>query len=195
MLYTGAAPNRIAPGGLYVYVFSFRARGGSFPDLAATLEGKADMQDVPPKPTPKAAPFKLRAQMLEQGRSDTVMARSDSMVARLKVYASGGENALHTHAHEDHLFLILQGSARFYDETDAITDVPKNSGILLPAGAFYRFEATSTEPLVLFRVGAKTSTPLPGDASRLAPDGRPLPGNSKENKRVPVIVKEGEWFE
>lgn len=147
-----------------------------------------------PSTAPKQAqPFKLRAQMLEQGRSDTTVAKSECMTARLKVYASGGENALHTHANEDHLFLILQGSARFYDETGGTTDVVKNSGIMLPAGAFYRFEATSEEPLVLFRVGAKVG--VTSREARLGPDGKPLPGNSIENKRVPVIVRDGEWFE
>lgn len=140
-----------------------------------------------------ATPFKLRAPLLDQGRSDTTVARTENMVARLKVYASGGENALHTHPNEDHMFLVLAGSARFYDETGAITDVETNGGMMLPAGAFYRFEATSAEPLVLMRVGCRAGTP--SGAGRMGIDGKPLPGNSKENKQVPVIVREGAWFE
>ena len=137
--------------------------------------------------------FTLRAPLLDQGRSDTTIASTDNMVARLKVYASGGENGLHTHPHEDHMFLILAGSARFYDKDGNETDVPTHSGIMLPAGAYYRFEATSTEPLVLMRVGCRTSDkPMSG---RLNIEGKPMPGDSKENKQVEMVVRPGAFFE
>lgn len=162
------------------------------PDTSPALAASAG--PAPAQPERKCATaFKLRAPLLDQGRSDTTVARTDNMVARLKVYASGGENALHTHPDEDHMFLILAGSARFYDETGATTDVVKNSGIMLPAGAYYRFEATSTEPLVLMRVGCRSGKP--GGPGRMGIDGQPLAGDSKENKQGPVIVREGAWFE
>ena len=59
--------------------------------------------------------FKMRAQMLDKGRTNTALARTENMWATLKVYASGGENGLHTHPNEDHTFIVLQGSARYYD--------------------------------------------------------------------------------
>ena len=106
------------------------------------------------KPTLKQPSFfKLRAQLLEQGRTNTLLARTDNMWATLKVYASGGENGLHMHPHEDHTFVVLQGRARYYDSDGGYTDVGKHEGIMLPAGAYYWFEATSKEPLVLVRVG------------------------------------------
>ena len=52
--------------------------------------------------------------MLAQGRTDTVLAATEDLSVRLKVYSSGGENELHAHPTEDHVFVILQGSARFY---------------------------------------------------------------------------------
>jgi mannose-6-phosphate isomerase-like protein (cupin superfamily) len=137
--------------------------------------------------------FTLRAPLLDQGRSDTTVASTDNMVARLKVYASGGENGLHTHPHEDHMFLILAGSARFYDKDGNETDVPTHSGIMLPAGAYYRFEATSKEPLVLMRVGCRTSDK--SMSGRLNIEGKPMPGDSKENKQVEPIVRPGVYFE
>src|SRR5262245_53963893 len=112
---------------------------------------RAGMQATVEKP----AFFKLRAQMLEKGRTNTPLARTDNMWATLKVYASGGENGLHTHPHEDHTFIVLQGSARYYDADGGHTDVGKHEGIMLPAGAYYWFEATSEEPLVLVRVGCR----------------------------------------
>ena len=138
-------------------------------------------------------PFKLRAQLLDQGRSDTPIVKTDNMAMRLKVYASGGENGLHTHPNEDHMFLVLDGSARFYDKDGNTTDVAKNGGVMLPAGAYYRFEATSKEPLVLVRVGCRVGEQ--GMAGRLDIDGNVMPGNSKANKQVPKIVREGAWFE
>lgn len=141
----------------------------------------------------KPTVFKLRAQLLEQGRTDTVVARTDNMVARLKVYASGGENALHTHPNEDHMFVVLQGSARFFDADGGHTDVGRHQGIMLPAGAYYRFLATSEEPLVLIRIGCRIG---PQSAvGRLNVEGEPMPGNSQENKTVPVVYREGEFFE
>jgi len=137
--------------------------------------------------------FKMRAQMLEKGRTNTPLARTDNMWAILKVYASGGENGLHTHPNEDHTFIVLQGSARYYDADGGHTDVGKHEGIMLPAGAYYWFEATSKEPLVLVRIGCRVGAQ---DASgRLNMRGEPMPGDSTENKRVPVAVRDGEFFE
>jgi mannose-6-phosphate isomerase-like protein (cupin superfamily) len=141
----------------------------------------------------KASFFKMRAQMLEKGRTNTLLGKTDNMWATLKVYASGGENGLHTHPNEDHTFLVLQGKARYYDADGGYTDVGKHEGIMLPAGAYYWFEAIGKEPLVLVRIGCKVG---PQDArGRLNIKGQPMPGDSKENKRVPVVYREGEYFE
>ena len=156
------------------------------------MSTQAAKQDV--KPTAKKASFfKMRAQMLEKGRTNTPLARTENMWAILKVYASGGENGLHTHPNEDHTFIVLQGSARYYDADGGYTDVGKHEGIMLPAGAYYWFEATSEEPLVLVRVGCRAG-PRDADA-RLNMRGEAMPGDSKENKRVPVVYRDGEFFE
>ena len=141
----------------------------------------------------KASFFKMRAQMLEQGRTNTLLARTDNMWATLKVYASGGENGLHMHPNEDHTFIVLQGSARYYDADGGHTEVRRHEGIMLPAGAYYWFEATSAEPLVLVRIGCRVGPQDP--RGRLNIRGEPMPGDSKENKRVPVVYREGEFFE
>jgi len=137
--------------------------------------------------------FKMRAQMLEKGRTNTPLARTDNLWAILKVYASGGENGLHTHPNEDHTFLVLQGKARYYDADGNHTDVGRHEGIMLPAGAYYWFEAISKEPLVLVRIGCRVGAQ--DAAGRLDIRGEPMPGESKENKRVPVVYREGEFFE
>lgn len=136
--------------------------------------------------------FRLRAQLLDQGRSNTALAETDNMWATLKVYASGGENGLHTHPYEDHMFVIMQGSARFYGPNDETVDLGKFQGIMLPAGSYYKFLSTSEEPLVLMRVGCQAGK---GDAvDRLNSKGEPMPGDSKENGRVQMIPRPNAYF-
>lgn len=157
-------------------------RGSSRPEITGTPE--------------KPVFFHLKAQMLEQGRTNTPICKTENMWGMLKVYASGGENALHSHTKEDHIFLVMQGSARFYGPNGETHDVKAHEGVLLPKGCYYWFHATSDEPLVLFRVGCHT--PEVADESlpdRLNIRGEPLPGDSKENKKVPVVFKEGAYFE
>jgi quercetin dioxygenase-like cupin family protein len=148
------------------------------------------------KPVEKKATFyKLKAQMLEEGRTNTRLARADNMWAVLKVYASGGENGLHTHPSEDHTFLVLQGKAKFYDADGNATELGKHEGIMLPAGAYYWFEATSTdEELVLYRVGAGSFAGA-NPSHRLNIRGEDMPGDSPENKQGKVVFKKDKFFE
>jgi mannose-6-phosphate isomerase-like protein (cupin superfamily) len=143
--------------------------------------------------SPITSTFKLRAQLLDQGRTDKTVAKTGNMVARLKVYASGGENALHTHPNEDHMFVVMQGSARFYDKDGGSQELQRHEGIMIPAGAYYWFEATSAEPLVLMRVGSRIGPQ--STAGRINIRGEDMAGNSEENKTVPVIYREGAYFE
>lgn len=156
--------------------------GDSRPDITGTAE--------------KPVFFHLKAQMLEKGRTNAPVCKTENMWSVLKVYASGGENGLHTHTKEDHIFLVLQGSARFYGPNDETHDVGTHEGVLLPKGCYYRFHCTSEEPLVLFRIGCHT--PEVKDKSlpdRLNIKGEPMPGDSPENKKVEVVYKDGVYFE
>src|SRR2546427_12138228 len=108
---------------------------------------RADVKATAKKPSF----FKMRAQMLEKGRTNTALARTDNMWATRKVYASGGENGLHTHPNEDHTFIVLQDSARYYDADGAHTNISKHEGIMMPAGAHSWREATRKEPPELVR--------------------------------------------
>jgi mannose-6-phosphate isomerase-like protein (cupin superfamily) len=148
--------------------------------------------------TAKAETFRLRTPLLSQGRSHHVLAATDMVNVAIKCYSSGGENALHTHVGEDHVFVVLQGRARFYDSDGKETELGRNQGILLPRGWFYRFESCADEPLILLRFGARQ----PGERTatrtddRIAPDGHHLDPSSEENKHVgePVVI-EGAFYE
>ncbi|NER29207.1 MAG: cupin, partial [Symploca sp. SIO1C4] len=58
--------------------------------------------------------FQLKTQLLSKGRTDYILAKTDLMSIRIKCYAQGGENVLHTHPAEDHSFIVLAGKAKFY---------------------------------------------------------------------------------
>ena len=74
---------------------------------------------------------------------------------RIKCYAQGGENVLHTHPGEDHAFIILAGMARFFGKDGETAVLTKNHGILIPSGCYYKFQSCGDEPLVLLRIGAQ----------------------------------------
>lgn len=142
---------------------------------------------------PKAQVFTLEGtQLLSTGRTDTVLARSDDMTARVKVYAEGGENATHTHLNEDHIFFVVQGQATFFlgRNADVQQVVTPMSGILIPKGSFYRFQSSGDENLVLFRIGS-----FVGDSDRVGPTGAPLASRTKENNHVPGVPIEGATFQ
>ena len=138
--------------------------------------------------------FKLTAQMLEQGRTDTPLAATDDLTLRIKVYASGGENTLHAHPKEDHSFIVLQGEATFQGEDGEMAKLDVHEGVMLPRGTHYSFLATSEEPLVMLRIGTPNGAKQ-GENNRTNNQGGYMAGNSKENKTVPIIFRDGVFFE
>lgn len=159
----------------------------AFIDAIANDDANGSVRNVKPEF------FTLRAQLLDQGRSNTYLAKTRNMWATLKVYASGGENGLHAHPNEDHMFVVMQGTARFFGPNGEAQDIGKHQGIMLPAGSYYHFRSTSEEPLVLMRVGCRTGEQ--DAAGRINPAGEAMPGDSKENGRVEMIPRPGAYFE
>jgi len=146
------------------------------------------------KTTPKVTRYSMKVPLLTSGRTNQVLARTDTVEVRAKVYAAGGENALHTHLDEDHTFFVLDGEATFYGPDEQSTVVGRYEGIMLPAGAYYRFESTGDTNLVLLRFGADVE-PLQGGAEtpRVGIDGLPLEGKDPRNKQQPPVFS-GETF-
>ena len=147
--------------------------------------------------------FRLRTALLKEGRTHRILAsakgEAGAMNVAIKCYANGGENEFHTHAIEDHTFIVLQGGAIFQQPDLADIEVRRNEGVLLPAGAYYKFEAVEGEPLVLLRVG-NVWQPLEGEvkanaSQRLGKDGKALQGHSDENKHIEPVVMPGAFYE
>jgi mannose-6-phosphate isomerase-like protein (cupin superfamily) len=138
---------------------------------------------------PKAEVFSLKTPLLSNGRSNQQLAATDLLKLRIKVYAEGGENGLHAHFDEDHSFVILQGQATFHDEEENLTVVNKYEGIMLPKGAYYYFQSTGDENLVLLRVGAGREE---GGHNRLGTNGIPL--TAEENHHIDGTPVPGKFF-
>jgi mannose-6-phosphate isomerase-like protein (cupin superfamily) len=99
--------------------------------------------------------FSMRdAPVLADGAWSKGIATTENLWLTIKVYAAGGENFLHTHQTEDHAHVVLQGAATFHFEDGSTCEARPFEGIMLPKGAFYRFEAHPGENLVMLRVGA-----------------------------------------
>src|SRR6476659_106849 len=150
-----------------------------------TTETVASTQDMHERMQAAAAAkgpsfFRLRARLPTQGRADTLMAASPTMSVVLKTYAQGGENGLHRHPNEDHMFVVLQGQAEFHGPNDEIKRIGRHDGAFLPHTAFYWFRAVGDEPLVMLRVGA-TSNPEGDVLERLGIDGKSMDGFSDAN--------------
>jgi mannose-6-phosphate isomerase-like protein (cupin superfamily) len=122
------------------------------------------------------------------------MAATDRMWVVLKTYANDGENELHAHPNEDHVFLVLQGEAVFYGPEGETKRVARNDGILLPRGTFYWFKAVGDEPLVMARVGTVVD-PAEDPLRRIDTQGRDMDGYSGTNKQTEVILHDDRWFE
>ena len=89
--------------------------------------------------------FSLRnTPQLEQGTIYDPLATAENLWVNLKVYASGGENALHSHAGEDHAFIILQGKATF-TFVDGSTAGPVAAGQACEAESLSALEAFQIE--------------------------------------------------
>ena len=135
--------------------------------------------------------FQLRTQLPSSGRSDVPIGATERMTLILKSYAEGGENEIHAHPHEDHMFVVLQGQASFHGPRGELKLVGPYGGVILPAGAFYRFVSSGDEPLVMLRVGCAGAGSNITD--RIGFDGKPLDANSTANRQVTPVLSD-RWF-
>jgi mannose-6-phosphate isomerase-like protein (cupin superfamily) len=136
----------------------------------------------------------LKTQLVSQGHTRHLLAETDLMTLRIHCYGPGiGENALHSHTKEDHIFLVLQGTARFNNGRDGNTvlEATKNQAVVLPAGCYYQFCNSGDTPLVMARIGAGQDK----SDMRLNPDGTPVPGRSHEQGAAKPVFIEGAFFQ
>jgi mannose-6-phosphate isomerase-like protein (cupin superfamily) len=146
--------------------------------------------------------------LLEQGTTYDPLATAENLWVNIKVYASGGENALHSHGGEDHSFVVLQGKATFTFGDGRTSVVGKYEGVMLPKNVQYKFEADEAENLVMLRVGGGqrrdkgldelTSFGTPKDIGRQTSfaDGSTKVGDAVKNGETskPRVYAKGKFF-
>lgn len=157
--------------------------------LAPIANNAQEWRDAMAKMAERKTPsfFHIRARLPKQGRTNQVLGASPYMNVVLKTYASGGENEIHAHTNEDHVFVVLQGGATFFGPRGETKDVEKHDCVLVPAGALYSFHAHEEEPLVMLRVGAAID-PSTDILARIDEHGAPFDGYSEKNKEVAVVL-------
>src|SRR5262249_60246102 len=97
----------------------------------------------------------LRTQLVSAGHTKDLLASTDTTTFHIHCYGpKGGENGLHAHMEEDHIFVVLQGEAQFSGLDGPLPVLKKNQALMLPKGAFYSFSNEGEEPLVMIRFGA-----------------------------------------
>src|ERR671910_2546017 len=106
----------------------------------------------------EASTFKLKTPHISGGRSHIPLAQTEHMTVGLNYYTLGRKNKLHTHPGEDHIFVVMDGQATFYNKDHDPTILNRGEGIMLPENHYYYFQSTGDRPLALFRVSAKKGT-------------------------------------
>lgn len=107
----------------------------------------------------EAVVFSMRnLPLLSQGTTYDPLATAENLWLSVKVYASGGENALHSHGGEDHAFIVMNGGATFTFGDGRKQFVRVHEGVMIPKDVKYKFEAEEGENLVLLRVGGGART-------------------------------------
>jgi quercetin dioxygenase-like cupin family protein len=173
------------------------------------MDGTTIHERTPNIATDKEVFFSLRdTPLLEQGTSYDPLATAENLWVNLKVYASGGENALHSHAGEDHAFVIMQGKATFTFDDGRTQIVGQYEGVMLPKNVKYKFEADEAENLVMLRVGGGVrdaigldnlttfGTPKDVTAKTSFADGQVKVGDAKKNGETAKkrVYAEGKFF-
>jgi mannose-6-phosphate isomerase-like protein (cupin superfamily) len=145
------------------------------------------------KAAPEAEILTLRTQLVSAGHTKDLLAQTDAMTLHIHCYGpKGGENGLHAHVDEDHVFVVLQGEAQFYGRNGPLPVLKKNQALMLPRGCFYSFSNEGTEPLVMIRFGSMDKGAA---GNRLDPQGKPIPGRGKQAGSKPPVFIEGKFFE
>ncbi len=118
--------------------------------------------------------FTFLNEEIRAGRGDLVLPGTEGLSGVLKRYPEGGENQMHCHFDQDHTFYVLQGQATFHLEKDEnVVVVGEGEGVLLPRMAYYRFQSSGDEKLIMIRVSNSES-----NHGRLDTQGRPIESTS-----------------
>ncbi len=145
--------------------------------------------------TPTLSTFTLRTKLVKSGSRTQMLAETDSLSMQMRVYSPHeGKNGLHMCPYMDHSFVVLQGRARFHGPRGESWEIGKNHGIIVPSGAYYCFENSGEDVLVILR--AASLARHRGDPSlRFNADGKHVDSHWPENLRPVDHVDINAYFE
>ncbi len=120
----------------------------------------ATAADLEPGKSIEPTVINLRTQLVKTGRSRELLADGEHMTLRIHCYAPGiGEHGLHAHLDEEHIFIVLDGCARFSGIDGPLPLMTKNQGIALPKGCFYEFANAGDTPTRRFPSRPSSTAP------------------------------------
>lgn len=135
----------------------------------------------------------LRTQLVSAGHTKHLLAKTDMMTFHVHCYGpKGGENGLHAHVEEDHIFVCLEGEAQFRGLDGLLPPLKKHQALFLPKGCMYSFSNETDSPLIMIRFGA---SPKGYASSRLDPDGKPIAGRGQQHGAIKPVLIPGAYFE
>jgi mannose-6-phosphate isomerase-like protein (cupin superfamily) len=84
----------------------------------------------------------------DPGRKLFYLFKTERAVSEVQVFEKGVNNKLHSHAAEDGVWIVLEGTATFYGGGDQVLgELNTFQGLLLPAGTKYWLGSTGDESL------------------------------------------------
>jgi mannose-6-phosphate isomerase-like protein (cupin superfamily) len=105
----------------------------------------------------KAQFFSVKAPLMPPGGYKRMpMVRTDHVNVVVTSYTKDGEDRIHTHPNEDHVFFVLKGAIIIVEPDGKETRVGPYEGVLMPAGHYYSFVTEGDEPAVMLRFGGFT---------------------------------------
>lgn len=105
------------------------------------------------------------------GKGDLVVPGTSGLSGVIKRYIEGGENTMHCHHDQDHVFYVLQGQATFHLEKDENVVVANQyDAVLLPRMSYCWFQSSGDTKLIMLRVSNSES-----NNTRLDAYGKPIP--------------------
>jgi mannose-6-phosphate isomerase-like protein (cupin superfamily) len=128
---------------------SEREPGAAAEVLSSTEQMRRTLEDLARNGKPSV--FSIATRALKGGSTDRILSATPNQWVQVKCYASGGENTLHAHVHEDHTFVVLQGEVLFKGPRGESKRLARNMGITIPKGNHYSFTVAGAENLVMLR--------------------------------------------
>lgn len=130
--------------------------------------------------------FSLRVPVMEQGGFGRgVLAETDDIRVGWISCTNTGEDRLHTHPNQPHVFFVLSGTMIIRDREGNEVRLKQYEGILIPEGHYYSFVTDGDEPCVVLRFNGYSDKNR--EYLRVTPQGTGLDVEHWHSRTVPGL--------